>query len=147
MEQNRTIPDQNQTTLTSSKLVQPKLVPLESISAGLAATARKSERDDNDKREEDDLTLRRTRAEIGIIEQANWDRGSNRRLRFQYARSVYRYLCCYSAGCGSVLLLSGFKVYNFSLPNEVLITLVGSTALAAIGLVGFVVSGLFKPNG
>jgi hypothetical protein len=44
-----------------------------------------------------------------------------------------------------IILLDGFKLLGFSLDHRVLATLVGSTAIAAIGLVGFIARGLFRP--
>lgn len=68
-------------------------------------------------------------------------------MRQQYAGRILRYLEYYSAGVGILLLMSGFKVFGFTLEPGVLSTLVGSTAVAAIGLVGFIARGLFRaPN-
>ena len=66
-------------------------------------------------------------------------------LSSKYARKIMRYLRAYSIATACILLLAGFKKWTgFSLPPSVLTTLVGSTAVAAIGLVGLVIKGLFK---
>jgi polyferredoxin len=112
---------------------------LESIEAGAKLASGRSKPDAVDR-----LTERKQRAEIGTIEQGNRDRRANRVLRFRYAKAVYRYLAWYSSFSLILLILSGFKPWGFSLPENVLSLIVGSTAVAAIGLVGFVVQGLFK---
>lgn len=121
-----------------------ELVPLDAIASGEPAVASKGARDPKDEQEEDGLSFRRRRAEIGAIEQQNADRRATRVLRFRYAKAVYRYLCWYTGGTGAVVILAGFKPIGFSVSDAVLSIIVGSTAAAAIGLVGFVVQGLFK---
>jgi Flp pilus assembly pilin Flp len=43
-----------------------------------------------------------------------------------------------------LVVLSGFNAIEFHLPSNVLMVIVGSTMIAAIGLVGWVVKGLFN---
>ena len=71
---------------------------------------------------------------------------SDRELRKIYGFRILRFLHCYSLVVGILVLLSGLQLpwLPFELPSEVLALLVGSTAAAAIGLVGFVARGLFK---
>jgi hypothetical protein len=67
------------------------------------------------------------------------------KLRQQYANKVYCYLVCYSLAALILILLSAYKEFTrFNIPDHVLLLIVGSTAVSAIGLVGFVVNGLFK---
>lgn len=61
-----------------------------------------------------------------------------------YANRAYMFLVIYCAFVGAVLLLQGFSVWGFKLSDTVLAVISGSTAASAIGLVGFVVNGLFK---
>lgn len=61
-----------------------------------------------------------------------------------YANRVYVFLVTYCIFVGAVLLLQGFSVWGFKLSDTVLAVISGSTAASAIGLVGFVVNGLFK---
>ena len=70
---------------------------------------------------------------------------ADRLMRKTYAGRILFYLELYSAGVLVLLLLAGFKPANFSLEEGVMTALVGSTALAAIGLVGFIARGLFRP--
>jgi hypothetical protein len=69
---------------------------------------------------------------------------ADRAMRKAYAGRILIYLYIYSAIIGLMVVATGFKLWSFVLPVEVLATLVGSTAVAAIGLVGFVARGLFK---
>ena len=68
---------------------------------------------------------------------------SVRGLRETYAAGILISLACYAVIVIVFLLLGGFSIYGFTLPDMVLITLVGSTAVAAIGLVGIIAKGLF----
>ena len=61
-----------------------------------------------------------------------------------YANKVFYFLCAYCFFVFFLLLLSGGATQWFRLPMEVLTVLSGSTAVAAIGLVGIVVRGLFS---
>jgi hypothetical protein len=74
------------------------------------------------------------------IKNIDADRG----MRTKYAGRILLYLEFYSGGVGCLLLLSGFKPWGFALEQTVITTLVGSTAVAAIGLVGFIARGLFR---
>ena len=70
---------------------------------------------------------------------------ADRKMRKTYAGRILRYLEAYSVAVGLLIVASGFKLWGFNLPVEILASLVGSTALAAIGLVGFIARGLFRP--
>jgi hypothetical protein len=61
-----------------------------------------------------------------------------------YANKVFYFLCTYCLGVFIILMKSGSSTGSFTLPKEVLMVLSGSTAVAAIGLVGIVVQGLFS---
>lgn len=61
-----------------------------------------------------------------------------------YANKVYSFLVVYCSVVGLMIVAQGFRILGFTLPDNVLSVIAGSTAAAAIGLVGFVVSGLFK---
>ena len=71
---------------------------------------------------------------------------SDRDLRETYAQKIIQFMRIYASCVLIVLLLSGFEVswYVFKLPDPVLAILVGSTAVAVVGLVGFIARGLFR---
>lgn len=84
------------------------------------------------------LTNELARAHIKNVE-------ADRAMRQTYAGRILRYLEWYSAGVAALILLAGFNVGGFTLEQGILAALVGSTAIAAIGLVGFIARGLFPP--
>lgn len=85
----------------------------------------------------------RAKAETDSIVETNRNKKANRRLRWRYAKKVFCYLVAYSIFVGIIIILHGFKVCGFVLPESALSFLVGSTAAAAIGLVYSVTNGLF----
>lgn len=60
-----------------------------------------------------------------------------------YANRVFVFLIFYCVFVGIIILMNGFPAVGFHISDVVLAVIAGSTAVAAIGLVGFVVSGLF----
>ena len=60
-----------------------------------------------------------------------------------YANKVFFFLCSYVGVVGLMLCLSAW-CDSFNIPESVQAIIAGSTAVSAIGLVGFVVNGLFK---
>ncbi|MBJ7417939.1 MAG: hypothetical protein JHC88_21225 [Niveispirillum sp.] len=121
-------------------------IGLDLIKAGLERIELegKTKPDENDKLETRSVEEDRKKVEIDALRENNADKKANRSLRENYANRVFYYLCTYSFGAFSLIVLSGIGFLE--IPEAVLTTIVGSTALAAIGLVGFVVSGLFKPQ-
>lgn len=92
----------------------------------------------------DEIERSRHRAETQTILESNRDLRVNRKLRWKYAKWVFCYLIWYSAAVLALLVLSGFGLFGFTLPDNVLGFLVGSTAVSAIGLVLAVTTGLFN---
>lgn len=60
-----------------------------------------------------------------------------------YAMNSFRFMCFYCGFVGIILIAAGYKLYNFSLSDDVLQIMVGSTAVTVIGLVGMVLTGVF----
>jgi len=60
-----------------------------------------------------------------------------------YANKVFGFLVGYCLFVAAIILMNGFQCTGFHISDVVLGVIAGSTAVAAIGLVGFVVSGLF----
>ncbi|ETA49704.1 hypothetical protein P279_23390 [Rhodobacteraceae bacterium PD-2] len=69
---------------------------------------------------------------------------SDRALREKYADRILAFLEAYAVLVFFLILFDGLGFVGFSIPEAAIVTLVGSTAVAAIGLVGFVAKGLFK---
>lgn len=87
--------------------------------------------------------LQRQDAETEKVRQENEDKRENRKLRQRYARWVFWYMCGYSLAMFGLVVASGIECSGFELEPTVLVTLVGGTAISAIGLVVAVVKGLF----
>ena len=102
--------------------------------------------DEIDAKEEE--ATRAKQLENDLVQARIDDRAADRELRRKYASRVFRYLKWYSVVVLILLLLAGFGgTYGFfDLPSDVLSWLVGSTAAAAIGLVGIIARGLFNPS-
>lgn len=77
------------------------------------------------------------------LEEIIQDYASNRELREKYAAKVYLFLATWSAGVFLILVVNGFGLWGFTLADTVLSVLVGGTTISVIGLVGFIVRGLF----
>lgn len=119
-------------------------VSLDSIASGKDAVESKTAPDERDKQEVADLKHLQEVAHLDALNQVNQDRAANRTLRKNYANRVFCYMVAYSIICAIFVVCAGWKIGGFELSDAVLGILVGSTATAAIGLVGFVVNGLFK---
>jgi hypothetical protein len=72
------------------------------------------------------------------------DKKADRQLRDTYANRILKYLEYYSFTVWWLVMAQAWHIDGFDLPPEVVSILVGSTAVAAIGLVGFVAKGLFR---
>lgn len=109
-------------------------VSLDSIAVGRELAKRENGPDAKDQLEE--ATLKN-----GLLQAQIDDLNSNRSLREGYEFKVFWYLVAYSLAALAILLLCGFEVME--LPENVLVAISGSTALAAIGLVAQIGRGLF----
>lgn len=75
------------------------------------------------------------------------DRQADRMLRERYANYAFNFLRAFSIFCGLILLAQGIPGCPFKLGENIVVTLIGATAAAVIGLVGWVAKGLFKAPG
>jgi len=63
-----------------------------------------------------------------------------------FADKTFRFVCCYCLITALLIVASG-AIPTFEIPVPVQSIIAGSTAVAAIGLVSIVVSGLFRSSG
>ena len=82
--------------------------------------------------------------QIEHLKQVIKDKELDRKLREQYSSRVIWYLWFYSGFVAIVIVVNGFCDSCWSVDFRVLMVLAGSTSVAAIGLVGFVIQGLFN---
>ena len=66
-----------------------------------------------------------------------------RELRKKYANRVFFFMCIWSALSFLILLFHGCCKW-FHLSDTILVTLTGGTTVSVIGLVGFIIQGLFN---
>jgi hypothetical protein len=121
---------------------RPPEPTLDAIDAGAALVEAKTRPDLNDLRESEELEAVRLRNRLARSQIKNVK--ADRRMRKTHAGRILLYLELYSGTVGIIVIGSGFGLAGFALPVEILATLVGSTAVAAIGLVGFIARGLFR---
>lgn len=70
----------------------------------------------------------------------------NHKLRMDYANKIFILVCLW-LGCVILsVLLAGFKIFNFSLSDKVLITFITSTTINVLGLFAIVAKWLFQQN-
>ena len=117
-------------------------ITLDAIEAGLPLVNEVEGKNREDKLEEHRIEEARLKNELhrAHIDSMNADRD----MRKKYASRILKYLEIYSAVVAILVIWSGLGWFSFALPPEILTTLVGSTAVAAIGLVGFIARGLFR---
>lgn len=124
----------------NSPKVDPAELPIELIDKGVARVKNKKQPDPKDLEETRSSQLQNELTQTKID-----DRKADREMRQTYAGRILRYLEIYSVVVALLVIASGFaNTTQFILPVEILASLVGSTALAAIGLVGFIARGLFR---
>ena len=75
---------------------------------------------------------------------ASKDKRLDRRLRRKYSQHVMKYLWSYSVFVAAVIIVNGFCSPYWKVDTAIIVVLSGSTAIAAIGLVGFVIRGMFN---
>lgn len=80
-----------------------------------------------------------------LLEEEIRDIVDYRDLRNKYANRVFWFMCVWSALTFAVLVTKGFWEC-FDLNDTVLVTLTGGTTVSVIGLVGFIIQGLFNSN-
>ncbi len=120
-------------------------VNLDVLSAPLPSLDNKVN-DDKDRLETSVAENQHLSIELENHKQALKDKEADRDLRRGYANRIMWYLIWYSTLIGLLVVFVGATDNNFTLPESVLVTLCGSTAAAAIGLVGFVAKGLFPQS-
>lgn len=92
--------------------------------------------------------------EKDIKEEAAYERAKRRMhiqneallldLRNKYGRGLLRFMWSYSVVTLILLILDAYQVFGFNLPDEVLVALVGGTAVSVLGVVGTIAAGLFR---
>lgn len=129
--------------MASQTPTSPRELSLESIDAGVPSVEGKRAPDARDLLEAEEIKTAQLQNRLALAHIKNVK--ADRKMRKTYAGRILLYLEVYSVAVGAMVIASGIERLGFKLPVEILASLVGSTALAAIGLVGFIARGLFRP--
>lgn len=87
-----------------------------------------------------------TRIDVALAEYQeviNQRYRENTALRARYARKVLCFMYAYFSLVMIIIFLQGFSAWDFRISDIALTTLIGSAFVSAVGLVGFVIQGLF----
>ncbi|XSG81217.1 MAG: hypothetical protein ACPW61_09000 [Methyloligella sp. ZOD6] len=123
-----------------------KRIPIDAIDAGIELVESKRGPDALDHFEKEDYEDERTKLELRLLKSRIKNVKADRKLRKTYAGRILHFLEAYALAALALLICQGWRIGGFDLGSEVILAIVGSTAVAAIGLVGFVAKGLFPPN-
>lgn len=110
------------------------------LEMAIAESVEKSKPTDSSDDEACDLERNRER----LLSEQIKDIVHYRVLRGKYGNRVFVFMCIWSGLTFALLLLKGFLGQQFELNDSVLVTLTGGTTVSVIGLVGFIVQGLFN---
>ena len=91
--------------------------------------------------------LAEAEAEIARLEGFQTVESVKAELLGPYVKGVFRFVVSYCGVVGALLILAGFSLGGFALPETILGIIAGSTAVSVIGLIGLVISGLFGKSG
>lgn len=130
----------------SKESAKGKELSLDAIDSGVALVEAKSEPDSLDRFEKEDVEDERNRLHLRLYKSRIKNLKADRKLRQIYASRILRFLEWYALASLALVVMQGFGIFGFHLDMEVVLAIVGSTAVAAIGLVGFIAKGLFPPN-
>jgi len=86
--------------------------------------------------------LAQTRAELESLQERRTVEQVRARMIEPYANKVFRFVAIYCLAVGGFLIADGIGG-GFDLPESTMGIISGSTAVAVIGLIGMVISGLF----
>lgn len=71
------------------------------------------------------------------------DRDQDRGQRKDFANKIFNFMCWYLFGVFFIIMLNGVSINNFKVSDEVILALLGTTAVEVIGTFAIVASYLF----
>lgn len=87
------------------------------------------------------------REEVNYLKERITNLQHYRELRKLYGGLVYGFMAVWSALVFAVIVAQGFGIGEFHLEVTTITTLIGGTTVSVIGLVGFILRGLFPSTG
>ena len=94
----------------------------------------------------DEIEKRKREAEARHLEIQNESDTQDRDQRKDFAERIFSFAAIYMLGVFFMLFISGTETTNFTLSDNVLITLLGTTTANVIGVFAIVVTYLFSRN-
>ena len=93
----------------------------------------------------DSLINKINQEKINILQEEAKGVRQNRILKQFFAMRVFYFMCIWSGLLFSIIIVNGFSE-KLDISSVVEVTLAGGTTITTIGLVGFIVQGLFMKN-
>ena len=94
----------------------------------------------------DEIEKRKREAEARHLEIQNESDTQDRDQRKDFAERIFSFAAIYMLGVFFMIFISGTETTNFTLSDNVLITLLGTTTANVIGVFAIVVTYLFSRN-
>lgn len=71
------------------------------------------------------------------------DRDQDRDQRKDFANKIFNFMCWYLVGVFLIILMDGISTMNFHISDDIILALLGTTAVEVIGTFAFVARYLF----
>lgn len=78
-----------------------------------------------------------------LMEEDLKDRSQDRDQRKDFADRIFNLMCWYLAGVFFIIILNGITINNFHVSDEIILALLGTTAIEVIGTFTFVAKYLY----
>ena len=93
-----------------------------------------------------DLVEHKLSFQVQTLEQELLESKDTQNLRLNYSNKIFWLVCSWLVCVAVSVFLAGFKIYNFSLSDKVLITFITSTTVNVVGLFVVVAKWMFPSN-
>lgn len=88
--------------------------------------------------------LRQAKLQNDILEESLEKLKQDRDERKDYASMIFNFMCWYLFAVFFIIILNGITTNNFSVSENIILALLGTTAVEVIGTFGFVAKYLFE---
>ena len=87
--------------------------------------------------------LRRAKIKNDILEESLEELKQDRGQRKDYASMIFNFMCWYLACVFFIIIINGITINNFHVDDNIILALLGTTAIEVIGTFNFVARYLF----
>ncbi len=88
--------------------------------------------------------LRKSKIQNDILEESLERLKQDRGQRKDYASMIFNFMCWYLLGVFFIIILNGITINNFYVSDNIILALLGTTAIEVIGTFNFVARYLFS---